>query len=119
MRTWQVGSAASLFTALLFLTGGFAQEKIPVPAKKTPLSSFEEKKDYAQFSKYLHDLAVKSMPKFVEDRKNWGQTVPYEDNLPLARLRTRIKVGNGFEFPHGAWKRSRVWVTDPDKDLTV
>jgi hypothetical protein len=39
--------------------------------------------------------------------------------LPLANLRTYVKVGDKLELPHGAWRRFTGKIEDPDKNLKI
>lgn len=79
----------------------------------------EEKPDYAEFSKLLQQAVTAQMPKQFEDRSSWGKTIPIPDKLRLSGLRTRVKVGDKEELPHGHWKRTRVWVDDPAKNVQI
>src|SRR5437868_3526058 len=76
-------------------------------------------KDYSEFSRILHKIVVAQVPKYVEDNSGWGGSIPIPDKLPLPRLRTRIKVGDHEELPHGLWRKLRVNVDDPDKDVAI
>jgi hypothetical protein len=78
-----------------------------------------EEKDYAEFSKLIHQVVVKQLPKVFEDSSGWGQTVPIPPKLTLPKLRTRIKVGDKEELPHGLWRKIKVWMTTPAKDLQI
>jgi hypothetical protein len=80
----------------------------------------DEKLDYAELSKLIHQGVVAQMPKQVEDRADWGKTVPITSDLRLPRLqRVKVKVGDREEWPHGLWKRTKVWMDDPAKDLQI
>src|SRR5436190_1189553 len=46
----------------------------------------EEKPDYAEFSKLIHQAVTAQMPKQYEDRSSWGKTIPIPDKLRLIGL---------------------------------
>lgn len=77
------------------------------------------KDDYAQFSKLIHRVVVKHLPKEFEDASGWGQMIEVPDNLPLAVLRKIVKVGNHLEAPHGTWRRFKGKIENPDKNLKI
>jgi hypothetical protein len=77
------------------------------------------KPDYTEFSKLLQKLAAAKIPKMYEDTSGWGQTVPVPDKLRFPGLRTLIRVGNRMELPHGLWRKVKVWMNDPAKDLRI
>lgn len=77
------------------------------------------KQDYAEFSRLVHGMVVKQLPKEIEDASGWGQTIPLEPNLPLAKLRTYVKVGDKIEMPHGSWRRFKGKVEEPNKNLKI
>src|SRR5262245_53766460 len=76
--------------------------------------------DYEPRSRLRRDLALKQAPRFVEDLSGWNKTTPIPQKLRLPGLqRTTIKVGDHLELAHGAWKRVRLWMENPDKDFTL
>jgi hypothetical protein len=76
--------------------------------------------DNAAFSQLVHRIVVKRIPKEgFEDTSGWGMTVPIPPKLRLPNLRTYIKVGDHLELPHGAWRRFKGKIEDPDKDLKI
>src|SRR4051812_31645525 len=99
------GKLTFFATALLILAASWTSAD--EPAK-------EPAKDYTEFSKLLHKMVVAQVPKYVEDNSGWGGTIPIPDKLRLPRLpRTRIKVGDREELPHGLWRKLRVTIDDP------
>jgi hypothetical protein len=77
-------------------------------------------KDYAEFSKLIHTMVVKQLPKVIEDNSGWGKTVPIPEKLAFPKLkRTMIKVGDKYELPDGLWRKVKAWMTDPAKDLQI
>ena len=99
------GSLLLLLAVLSFANGQ------PAPSKSKP--------DYAEFSKLIHKMATARAPRYVEDNSGWGQTVPIPPDLRLPRLRTTVKVGNRLELPDGLWRKVRVSLKDPDKDIKI
>jgi hypothetical protein len=77
------------------------------------------KDEFADLSRLIHRMVLKKVPREHEQRFNWGNTIPLPDKLPLPNLRTYLKVGDRIELPHGAWKRIRVKLDDPNKDLKI
>ncbi|HZZ81585.1 MAG TPA: hypothetical protein VFE62_23990 [Gemmataceae bacterium] len=77
------------------------------------------KDDYAQFSKVIHKVVVKQLPKEFEDTSGWGQRIEIPPNLRLMNLRTLVKVGDHLEAPHGTWRRFKGKLEDPDKNLKI
>ena len=87
---------------------------LTLPAQETKPNS-----EYAAFSKLIHSVAVKQMPKQFEDNSGWGQMTVVPDNLPLFRLRKIVKVKDHLEAPHGAWRRFKGKIEHPDKNLKI
>jgi hypothetical protein len=75
--------------------------------------------DYRELSKVIQQQVVKKLPKEVEKRFGWGETIPLPPRLPLPRLRTYVKVGDHIEVPHGPWRRVKGRIEDPSKDLDI
>ncbi len=84
-----------------------------------PAQEKQPDQEYAAFSKMLHSMAVKQLPKEFEDASAWNQTIPAEPNLRLQKLRTFIKVGDKQEMPHGTWRRFKGKIEEPDKNLKI
>lgn len=79
----------------------------------------EKKADYTEFSRLIHKIAAAQIPRYVEDNSGWGQTVPLPPDVRLPRLRTLVKVGNRTEVPDGLWRKVRVTLKEPDRDLKI
>jgi hypothetical protein len=79
----------------------------------------ESRPDYADFSRLLHVMVVRQLPKEFEESSGWGQTIPAPPNLPFPNLRKYVKVGDRLEVPHGAWRRFKGKIEDPDKNLKI
>ncbi|MBI1832729.1 MAG: hypothetical protein HYR84_14910 [Planctomycetes bacterium] len=85
---------------------------IPGDAKPAP-------QDFAEFSRIAHAIAVKQLPKQFEDASGWGQRIEIPGNLPFMKRRTVVKVGDKLEAPHGAWRKFKGKIEDPDKNLKI
>jgi hypothetical protein len=98
----------AFFIALALLTGprAFAQDG---PSKA----------DYTEFSRLIQKIVVKQLPKEFEDHSSWGRTIPIPAKLLLPNLRTYVKVGDAYELPHGAWRRVKGWLTNPEEDVQI
>src|SRR6266545_3632403 len=77
------------------------------------------KADHEALSRLVHRLVASQFPKTFEHDAGWGATIPIPDKLPLPRLRTRVRVGDHDELPHGSWRRVRGEMMNPERDLTV
>ncbi len=91
-----------------------------VPSKKTDETPAKKNdKDYAEFSKLVHGIVVSRTPKEYEHKDGWGATIPLEGRLPLPNLRTYLKDGDKVVLPHGAWKKVKLKLDDPNKDIKI
>ncbi len=80
----------------------------------------EAKKDYADFSRLIHKMVVKELPKEFEDKSSWGQMVPLTERVRFPNLpRTRIRIGDKEGYPDGVWKKYKVRIDDPANDLKI
>jgi hypothetical protein len=80
----------------------------------------EGKKDYADFSRLIHKMVVKEMPREFEERSGWGNMVPLTEPLRFPNLpRARVRIGDKVGYPDGLWKKFRVRIDDPNKDLKI
>jgi hypothetical protein len=74
----------------------------------------------ADLARLIHKTIVAKLPTAYEDKSGWGQTIPLPDRLILPRLkRTMVKVGDHMEVPDGTWRKLRLRLEDPDRDLHV
>jgi hypothetical protein len=84
-----------------------------------PAAAAEEKPARADLARTIKDVLTAKVPRQFEDLSEWGKTVPISPvRIPRLR-RTVVKVGDHDEWPHGVWKRTKVWVDDPARDLTI
>jgi hypothetical protein len=82
-------------------------------------STSAKKADYTEFSRLIQKVVVSQLPKVYEGTSGWGQTIPIPDRIRLRNLRTVVKVGDHLELPHGHWRKTRVWMDDPQRDLII
>jgi hypothetical protein len=79
----------------------------------------QTKQEYQRFSRLVHSVVVRQLPKEFEDTSGWGHTIPAPEKLPFPGLRKFIKVGNKLEVPHGTWRRFKGKIEQPDKNLKI
>jgi hypothetical protein len=93
----------------------------PIPvAAQAPPSPPADKVAAADLARLIHKAVVAKMPRVYEDKSGWGHTVPLPDRLRFPRLRrTVVEVGDHMEVPDSPWRKVRVRLDDPDRDLQV
>jgi hypothetical protein len=97
---------------LLLLAAG------PIAAQTAP--SARDEAPSAELERLIHKAIAAKLDKVYEDDSGWGHTVPLPDNLRRPRLRrTVVKVGDRMEVPDGPWRKLRLSVEDPDRDVSV
>jgi hypothetical protein len=79
----------------------------------------DEKPDHAELSRLINQAIAGQVPKQYEDKSEWGKTIPIPPGFKVGPRRTVVKVGDNDELPHGTWKRTKVWVDDPAKDVKI
>jgi len=104
-----LGSLLSLLAVLGVAAGDNKDKAAKLPAQA----------DYTEFSKMIQKLIAGKIPRMVEDTSGWGQSVPVPEKLRFPGLRTTVRVGNRMELPHGLWRKVKVSMKDPDKDLRI
>jgi hypothetical protein len=83
----------------------------PLAAQTTPTDDLE---------RLLHKLVVTRLPPVYENASEWGHTVPLPERLRLPRLRrTVVPAGDRMELPDGTWRKVRLRVEDPERDVRV
>ena len=86
----------------------------------TSAAAADDKPDYTALAAQIKKAVLARMPKEFEDLSEWGQTIPLPNDVRFPRLRRAVvKKGDRYEVPHGVWKRTKVWVADPDRDLQI
>lgn len=90
-----------------------------IPLSLAAQTPAQPKEEYAAFSKIIHRVVVKQLPKEFADNTGWGQMMEVPANLPLAGLRKLVKVGDHLEAPHGTWRRFKGKIEEPDKNLKI
>jgi len=109
---------AGVVFCLPLVVGQAADDVKPDNPKPEPKA--EVRKDYAEFSALIHKMVVKEVPRYYEELSGWGQTIPIPPKLRFPNLqRTKIRVGDHDELPHGLWKRYKVRLQDPNKDIRI
>jgi hypothetical protein len=89
-----------------------APEVVPTPAApSTPPT------EYAALEKLIQDAAVAHLPRKYEDHSGWTGSVPIDPTMRLQHRRRQIEVNGRMEWPHGAWKRNKLWLDNPAKDV--
>jgi hypothetical protein len=74
----------------------------------------------AELARLIHKMIVARMLPVYENASEWGHTAPLPERLRLPRLRrTVVQVGDHMEAPDGTWRRLRLRVEDPDRDIRV
>jgi hypothetical protein len=80
----------------------------------------EAARRYAALSRLIKKAVVAGLPKVMKDDSGWGGTIPVPERLRAPRLRrTYVKVGDHWELPQGTWRKVRLWLEDPNRDLDV
>jgi hypothetical protein len=91
----------------------------PLAAQTVPPPPVEEEPT-APLARVIHKIIVAKLPPVYENAADWGRTVPLPERMILPRLRrTVVQVGDRLEVPDGPWRRVRVLVEDPDRDIQV
>jgi len=100
---------------------GLALLLAPVPlAAQTAPSPPSQEAAQADLARLIHKAIVSKLPPAYEDRSGWGHTVPLPDRLRLPRARrTLVQVGDRLEVPDGPWRKVRLRVDNPERDLRV
>jgi hypothetical protein len=99
---------------------GFALAFVIHSAGADDAKPADPQRDYADFSRLIHKIVVKELPKEFEDKSGWGQMVPLTERLRFPNLpRTRVRIGDKEGYPDGLWKKFKVRITDPERDLKI
>jgi hypothetical protein len=89
-------------------------------ASAAPAASPAEEAAADHLARLIHSAIVMRLPPVFEDRSGWGQTVPPPPRMRLPRLRrAAVEVDGHLEVPDGPWRKLRVRVENPDRDLRV
>jgi hypothetical protein len=74
----------------------------------------------ADLARLLHKVIVAKLPPAFEDASGWGHTVPVPERMRFPRLkRTIVRVGDHDELPDGPWRKVRLRLEDPNRDVQV
>jgi hypothetical protein len=78
------------------------------------------KKDYNALSQMIQKSVVSQLPKEFKSQTGWGETVPIPPGgLRRMSRRQTVPVGDHEELPHGQWRKTRAWIDDPARDVTI
>jgi hypothetical protein len=73
-----------------------------------------------ELARLIHKSMAAKMPRDFEDKSAWGRTVPLPERVRRPGLRrVIIEVDGKPEVPDGNWRKVRVRVEDPERDLRV
>ncbi len=93
---------------------------IPVLLLFAPALRAEDKPLHADLARLIHDMIVPQVPRNYEDSSEWGKMIPLPADLRLPRARRTIVMVDGRpHVPQGAWKRTKLVVEDPARDVQV
>jgi hypothetical protein len=71
-------------------------------------------------ARLLHQAVTAKLPKVYEDTSGWGHTIPLPDRVRLPRARrTIVEVDGRLEVPDGFWRKIRLRMDNPDRDLRI
>jgi len=74
----------------------------------------------ADLARLIHKLVVAKVPATYEDTSGWGHTAPLPERLRLPRIRrTLVQVGDHMEAPDGPWRKLRLRMDDPKRDISI
>jgi hypothetical protein len=74
----------------------------------------------ADLARLIHKAVVAKVPGVYEDKSAWGQTVPLPERVRFPRLkRTTVQVGDHLEVPDGTWRKVRLRLEEPDRNLRL
>jgi hypothetical protein len=92
----------------------------PVAAAAQPAAPPADEAAGAPLARLIHTAIVAKLPPVFEDRSAWGHTIPLPDRVRFPRLRrTVVPVGDHMEVPDGTWRKLRLRVEHPDRDIRV
>jgi hypothetical protein len=92
---------------------------VPVEAQTASADPVDEVAA-ADLTRLIHRAIVAHMPGVYEDKSGWGHTIPLPERVILPRLkRTVVQVGDHMEVPDGSWRKVRLRLEDPDRDLHI
>ncbi len=74
----------------------------------------------AELERLIHKTVVAKLPEVIEENSGWGGMVPLPPVLRRPNLpRTVVNVDGKPMVPDGAWRRLRIRLPDPDRDLRI
>jgi hypothetical protein len=100
------------FLALLLAPVPLAAQTDPPPSRTDAAR--------ADLARLIHKAIVAKLPPVYEQSFDWGHTAPLPERLRLPRARrTVVQVGDHLEAPDGPWRKVRLRLDDPERDLRV
>jgi hypothetical protein len=74
----------------------------------------------AALARLIQQNIAAKLPRVYEDASGWGQTIPLPERVRFPRLRRTIVMVDGRpEVPDGLWRKVRLRLEDPQRDLRV
>jgi hypothetical protein len=88
-----------------------AESPLPPPATNNPAAELEQ---------LIHKTVVAKMPEVIEENSGWGNMIPLPPVLRRPNLpRMVVDVDGRPMVPDGPWRRLRLRLPDPDRDLRI
>lgn len=89
---------------------------LPAPAADTSPDGLSKE----ELAKRIQKMVLSKLPKKYEDLSQWGTTIMPPPMVRFPRLRrVAVQVGDHLELPHGNWKRTLIWVPEPEKNVRI
>src|SRR5437868_1215510 len=74
----------------------------------------------AELERLIHKSVAAKLPEVIEDSSGWGGMVPLPERLRRPnRPRTIVEVDGMPMVPDGLWRKLRLRVPNPDRDLRI
>ncbi len=88
---------------------------------QTPLPSpTPENNPAAELERLIHKSVVAKLPEVIEENSGWGGMIPLPPVLRRPNApRTVVDVDGKPMVPDGTWRRLRLRMPDPDRDLRI
>jgi hypothetical protein len=80
----------------------------------------EPERPAAQLENMIFKMVTAKLPEVHEDASGWGHTIPLPERVRAPRLRrTIIEVDGRPEVPDGTWRKVRLRIPDPARNLNI
>jgi hypothetical protein len=74
----------------------------------------------AELERLIHKMVVAKLPEEIEEKSGWGRMIPLPPVLRRPNLpRTVVQVDGAPMVPDGLWRKLRLRLADPDRDLRI